>query len=147
MISKKIRHDRILAVVRDHPIHSQQELSGLLGREGIAVTQSTMSRDIRDLGLIKVRGVYQTVPQGDGTPPEQYLRRALLQMVVRSGLSGNILMFKTPPGQAHSLGVVLDAIQWPEIMGTVAGDDTVFVLLRNPRLGPKVMRRIQRFMA
>jgi transcriptional regulator of arginine metabolism len=60
-------------------------------------------------------------------------------------VSGNILMLKTPPGSAHLLGAVLDGVEWPEVLGTVAGDDTVFVLLRNLRLGKKVLKRIEEF--
>jgi transcriptional regulator of arginine metabolism len=71
------------------------------------------------------------------------LRRSLQQLVVRSGLSGNIVMVKTAPGHAHSLGVVLDAADWPEVLGTVAGDDTVFVLLRRASQGRRLLRRIE----
>ena len=71
------------------------------------------------------------------------LRRAFAQYVVQTGVSENILMIRTSPGNAHSMAVVLDATQWPEVLGTVAGDDTVFVLLRNSRLGKKVLGRIE----
>jgi len=71
------------------------------------------------------------------------LRRAFDQFVIRTGVSGNIVMVKTSPGNAHSIGVVLDAAQWPEVMGTIAGDDTVFVLMRSGRLAKKVIGRIR----
>jgi len=67
----------------------------------------------------------------------------LEQFVIRTGVSGNMLMIKTSPGNAHSIAVVLDAAQWPEVLGTVAGDDTVFVLLRNSRSGKKALGRIR----
>lgn len=143
MMSKKARQGRILEITRKGPVRSQEELSVLLKREGAEVTQSTLSRDIRELGLVKVRGTYQVSGELRSSPPDEVLRRAFEQFVVRTGISGNIVMIKTSPGNAHSVGVVLDAAQWPEILGTVAGDDTVFVLLRNDSLGRKVLGRIR----
>ena len=96
-------------------------------KEGIGVTQATLSRDIRELGLVKVRGSYQVSGEVLSTPSDEVLRRAFEQFVIRTGVSDNIVMIKTSPGNAHSVGVVLDAAQWPEVLGTVAGDDTVFV--------------------
>jgi len=93
--------------------------------------------------LVKIRGGYQISGEVRPSPSDEMLRRAFEQFVVRTGLSGNIVMIQTSPGNAHSVGVVVDAAQWPEVLGTVAGDDTVFVLLRNSRLGNKLLRRIQ----
>jgi transcriptional regulator of arginine metabolism len=144
MISKRARQGRILEIVRRNRVGSQEELSVLLKREGAEVTQSTLSRDIRELGLVKIRGSYQISGEiNSAPPPENAVRRALEQYVIHSGVSGNIVMLKTSPGNAHSIGVVLDAAQWPEVLGTVAGDDTVFVLLRHSRLGRKVLERIR----
>jgi transcriptional regulator of arginine metabolism len=147
MVSKKARHGRILEIVRKRPVSSQEELCSLLKAERFTVTQSTLSRDIRELGLVKVRGTYQVPGAAGGAPPADVLRRSFSQLIVCSGVSGNILMVKTLPGNGHSLGVVLDAAQWPEVLGTVAGDDTVFVLLRSNRLGKKVLRRLEEFVA
>jgi len=146
-MSKKARHVRILDLLRKHRVSSQDELSALLGREGVGVTQPTLSRDIRELGLIKIRGDYQIPEEHLAAPPAEAIRRSLQQLVIRSGVSGNIVMVKTSPGYGQSLGVVLDSAQWPEILGTVAGDDTVFILLRNARFGRKVLRRIQEYSA
>jgi transcriptional regulator of arginine metabolism len=143
MISKKARQGRILDIMRTHPVRSQEELASLLKRDGSEVTQSTLSRDIRELGLVKVRGRYQRSDAMHTSPPDEVIRRAIEQFVIRTGVSGNIVMVKTSPGNAHSVGVVLDAAQWPEVLGTVAGDDTVFVLLRNSRSGRKVLERIR----
>jgi transcriptional regulator of arginine metabolism len=143
MISKKARQGRILEITRKRLVRSQEALSSLLKREGVEVTQSTLSRDIRELGLVKVRGSYQVSGELHSAPPDEVLRRAFEQFVVRTGVSGNMLMIKTSPGNAHSLGVVMDAAQWPEVLGTVAGDDTVFVLLRNSSLGRRVQARIR----
>jgi transcriptional regulator of arginine metabolism len=143
MISKKARQGRILEIVRKRPVRSQEELSSLLKRESAEVTQSTLSRDIRELGLVKVRGSYQLSGELHSSPPDEILRRAFGQFVIRTGVSGNMLVIRTSPGNAHSVGVVLDAAGWPEVLGTVAGDDTIFVLLRNNRLGRKVLGRIR----
>jgi transcriptional regulator of arginine metabolism len=143
MISKRARQGRILEVTRNQQVRSQEELSSILRREGIDVTQATLSRDIRELGLVKARGGSQISGTVHSSPPEEVLRRAFKQFVLRTGVSGNILMIKTSPGNAHSVGVVLDAAEWPEVLGTVAGDDTVFVLLRNGRWGNRVLERIQ----
>jgi transcriptional regulator of arginine metabolism len=147
MISKKARQGRILDILRKHPVRSQEELASLLKRDGSEVTQSTLSRDIRELGLVKVRGRYQRSDEMHTSPPDEVIRRAMEQFVIRTGVSGNIVMVKTSPGNAHSVGVVLDAAQWPEVLGTVAGDDTVFVLLRNSRSGRKVLGRIRELSA
>ncbi len=143
MASKTARHGKILEIVRKREVSSQEALGSLLQSGGVVVTQSTLSRDVRSLGLVKVRGVYRVPGMADTTPPADVLRRTFSQLVVKSCVSGNILMVKTLPGNAHSLGVVLDAAQWPEVLGTVAGDDTVFVLLRSHRLGRKVLRRLE----
>jgi transcriptional regulator of arginine metabolism len=143
MASKKVRQGRIVEIIRKRAVRSQEELSSLLKREGIDVTQSTLSRDIRELGLVKARGSYRQSGERPSSPPDEIIRRAFEQFVIRTGVSGNMVMVKTSPGNAHSVGVVLDAAQWPEVLGTVAGDDTVFVLLRNGRSGRKVLGRIR----
>jgi transcriptional regulator of arginine metabolism len=147
MISKKARQGRILEIARKRTVRSQEALSSLLAQEGVDAAQSTLSRDIRELGLVKVRGSYQVSGELQSALPDEILRRAFGQFVVRTGVSGNIVMIKTSPGNAHSVGVVLDAAQWPEVLGTVAGDDTVFVLLRNGHFGRKVLGRIRELSA
>jgi transcriptional regulator of arginine metabolism len=133
----------MLEIIRKQPVRSQEELSFLLGQDEIDVAQPTLSRDIRELGLVKIRGSYQVPGVSNSAPSEEILRRVFGQYVIRTGVSGNIVMLKTSPGNAHSVGVVLDAAEWPEVLGTVAGDDTVFVLLRNSRFGGKVLGRIR----
>ena len=130
MLSNQSRQGRILEIIRGGGVRSQEELLSRLERDAVRVTQATLSRDIRELGLVKVRGSYQVSGEAVIGPPDEVLRRTLGQYVVRTGLSGNIVMVKTSPGNAHSGAVVLDAAQWPEVLGTIAGDDTVFVLLQ-----------------
>jgi len=146
-MSKKPRHAKILDLLRKHHVSSQDELSTLLSKDGVKVTQPTLSRDIRELGLIKVRGVYQIPEEHLAAPPLEAIKRSLQQLVLQSGVSGNIVLVKTSPGCGQPLGVVLDSARWPEVLGTVAGDDTVFILLRDPRFGRKVLRRIQEYSA
>jgi transcriptional regulator of arginine metabolism len=143
MISKKARQERILEICRAGQVRSQEEMSALLEKESVSVTQATLSRDIRELGLVKVRGSYQISGEVILSPPDEVVRRAFAQYVTRTGLSGNIVMIRTSPGNAHSVAVVVDAAQWPEVMGTIAGDDTVFVLLRKTGMGKKLLERIQ----
>jgi transcriptional regulator of arginine metabolism len=145
MATKRARQGRILEIVRKQTVRSQEELAVLLEQDGVETTQATLSRDIRELGLVKGRGGYQVSENPRPAVPDDLLRRAFKQYVLRTGVSGNILMIRTSPGNAHSIAVVLDASQWPEIMGTVAGDDTVFVLLRSARSGKKVLGKIRKF--
>jgi len=143
MITKKNRQGRILEIVRKQSIRSQEELSTLLQRENVPVTQATLSRDIRELGLIKVRGMYQSPGKLLPGVPNGNLRRTLEQYVISTAISENIVVIKTSPGNAHSVGVVLDAAQWSEVLGTIAGDDTIFVLARNNHTSKKVLERIR----
>jgi transcriptional regulator of arginine metabolism len=145
MISKRARQGRILALLQKSPVRSQEELASILKRDGIEATQATLSRDIRELGLIKVRGRYRNPGEFHPGPSDEGLRRVFEQYVIRTGVSGTIVMIQTSPGNAHSIGAVLDAAQWPEVLGTVAGDDTIFVLLRHGRFGKKVLERIREF--
>jgi transcriptional regulator of arginine metabolism len=144
MISIKARQGTILEIAHQSAVRSQEELSSLLKARGIHVTQSTLSRDIRELGLVKVRGRYEAAGS-QPAPSDESLRRAFKQFIIRTGVSANIVMIKTSPGNAHSIGAVLDAAQWPEVLGTVAGDDTVFVLLQKASLGKIVLKKIKEF--
>ena len=145
MITKKARQRKIIELVRRQSIRSQQELSRHLLEANVPVTQATLSRDIRDLGLIKVRGRYQSSLEIPQETSSGLLRRTFEQYVLSTGISGNMVVIRTSPGNAHSVGVVLDAAAWPEVLGTVAGDDTIFVLARSGRLGRDVLRKIRGF--
>jgi transcriptional regulator of arginine metabolism len=146
MPTRKLRHTKIIEIVKKREVGSQEALSTALRQAGIRVTQSTLSRDIHELGLVKVRGIYHEAPDAGTVPQDSTVRRSFQQLVVSAHVSGNILLVRTAPGDAHSLGVRLDAADWPEILGTVAGDDTVFALLRNGKLGKKVLKRIQGYL-
>ena len=139
----QVRRHRILEISRRKTVSNQAQLARLLRAVGIRVAQSTLSRDIRELGLVKARGVYVAAPVAGKSTSGDRLRQSLRQFVLDRDVSGNMLVLKTEPGNGHPLGVALDSAQWPEVLGTVAGDDTVFVLLRSPRAGRSVLRRIE----
>jgi transcriptional regulator of arginine metabolism len=143
MFSKKLRQGKIISIVQERAVPSQEELLSFLAAAGIRVTQATLSRDLRELNLVKIRGIYRRSADWNEPSDRDALRRALKQFVLQSGVSGNMLMIRTAPGNAHAVGVVLDSARWPEVLGTVAGDDTVFALLKSARLARKVMKRIE----
>ncbi|HHW15462.1 MAG TPA: arginine repressor [Firmicutes bacterium] len=129
------RHAMILEAIRQRPIGTQAELTQYLRSRGIAVTQATVSRDIKELRLVKVatgQGGYRYALPAD-RPGENALERArriLGEFVTSVESSGNLIVLKTPPGSAHTVGAALDALQWPEILGTVGGDDSLLVVVR-----------------
>ena len=142
MSSKTARQSIILEIIRGRRVESQESLSALLRDAGVNVAQTTISRDIRELGLLKVRGCWQT----DAAPAAIHstgLRSIVEQFVIRTEAAGNIVVVHTSPGNAHSVCVALDAAGWPEVAGTIAGDDTIFVLTRNPDECVEVLKRIQ----
>lgn len=139
-LTRTARHARIVELIRDRAIRSQTELGELLASEGVQVTQATLSRDLEELGAVKVRGgdgpaVY-IIPE-DGTrrlrDTEQAparLVRLLRELLTDVDSSGNITVLRTPPGAAHYLASALDRSGLSEVVGTIAGDDTIFVVAR-----------------
>ena len=114
---------------------SQTQLVELLEADGVRATQATVSRDLDELGAVKVRvpggeSVY-AIPElpHERVAPEDHLRRMLSDWVADIGCSGNLIVLRTPPGSAHVVGSALDRSGLPEILGTVAGDDTVLVVV------------------
>jgi transcriptional regulator of arginine metabolism len=133
-VTKTQRQHRIARLLEQHDVTSQSQLVELLATDGIKATQATASRDLEDLGAIKVRvrggePVY-AVPElpVDRVAPEDHLRRVLGDWVVEVASSGPVVVLRTPPGSAHVVGSALDRADPPEIVGTVAGDDTLMVV-------------------
>lgn len=145
---KPQRHSEILDIVRNHRVPSQEILRELLAQREIEVAQATLSRDIRELGLIKVPdeegGSVYTVP-AHVTDPTPTLARLLPTLYLGADGVGNLLVVKTLTGGAQPIAVALDWEEWPEIVGTVAGDDTILVVLRKPEQLEEVSRRLQEF--
>jgi transcriptional regulator of arginine metabolism len=142
---KTQRHAAILRVVRNQRIESQDELREALAQDGFVVTQATLSRDIRELGLAKLAdprgGAYYTHPHRGAVRPE--LAHILPALLVGVDGVGPFLVLKTASGSAGAVTEALDQAGWSEIVGTIAGDDTVLVITRNHRQRREVAARIQ----
>jgi len=134
MSAKTQRQHKIAGYLEAEEVTSQAQLVDLLAADGINATQATVSRDLEDLGAIKVRArggvaVY-AVPElpKDQVPPADHLRRVLGDWVVEVAHSQNLVVLRTPPGSAHVVASALDRSSMPEVLGTVAGDDTLIVV-------------------
>jgi transcriptional regulator of arginine metabolism len=124
-MSKNYRQGQILKLIRGKHILTQDDLAEELRALGISATQVTLSRDIRDLRLVKTREGYQEMaPEEKG--PEFPLLAAEFVLDVRT--AQNLVVLRTAPGHANSVAVALDQEEWPEIVGTIAGDDTILVI-------------------
>ena len=115
----------------------------MLARRGIHVTQATVSRDMEELGLVKTRGGYRPPEAAEPLSAQPALVIVLKEFVREVRVASSLVVVKTNPGNAHSVGVVLDAERWPEIVGTVAGDDTIFVATSGPRQAAQVSKRMR----
>ena len=144
---KTQRHAAILKIVRSLTVASQEQLRELLKGEGFDVTQATLSRDIRDLGLAKVAapdgGSHYAPPPETGAKIRPQLQQLLPTTLVSLDGVGPLLVLKTPAGSAQALGLALDAAGWTEIIGTVAGDDAVLVITRSERARRAVETRLK----
>ena len=138
------RHRKILELVASRPIRTQDDLAEALAAEGWEVTQSSVSRDIAALKLVKIDGVYRrqaVVPPS----PDRADERSVAEGVTGIDESGAaMLILHTPPGEANHVAVSLDRLAWPEVAGTIAGDDTIFVACRNARGKGAALRRLRR---
>lgn len=147
-LTKPQRQHRIQRLLEDNAVSTQEGLVDLLAADGVVATQATVSRDLEDLGAIKVR-----VPGGetvyavpamprDAVAPEEHLRRVCSEWVVEISHSQNLVVLRTPPGSAHVVGSALDRAGLPEVLGTVAGDDTLLLVASESTTGADVARRI-----
>ena len=149
--TKTARRQRIVDLLGHHRVRSQSELAALLAAEGVVVTQATLSRDLDELGAIKLRapdGLVYAVPAegGDRTPvpyPDAHagltrLARLCEELLVSADSSGNLVVLRTPPGAAQYLASAVDHTVLPQVIGTVAGDDTVLLVCREPLGGAEV---------
>ncbi|RMH21636.1 MAG: arginine repressor [Gemmatimonadetes bacterium] len=143
-MGKRERHAAILELVRAHRITSQEALRELLAERGIEATQATLSRDFRELRLVKVTdaaGVshYRLPEDWENTPP---LTALLPTLFLSAEGTGNLLVVRTLIGGASAVAVALDWEEWPEVLGTIAGDDTILVIVRTPEDRESVERRL-----
>jgi transcriptional regulator of arginine metabolism len=146
---KDRRQRAILTLVATRPIHSQDELVTLLERQGFAATQATVSRDIKELGLVKVPikgaedddGLFKYVVPSATVSYVSRLHRAVAELVLTVEGSVNLIVLKAPPGSAMMVASALDEAGWPEVLGTVGGDDTILVIVRDPNDMPMIKQR------
>ena len=143
---KKVRHKKILEMIEKQNIETQEELAACLRQEGFAVTQATVSRDIRELKLSKVsaggRQKYVALKQSDRHLGDKYVR------VLRDGfhsmeMAQNILVMKTVSGMAMAVAAAIDSLQFPEVVGCIAGDDTIMIAVRTVEDTQRLMERIR----
>jgi transcriptional regulator of arginine metabolism len=147
--AKTQRQHKIAGYLEAEEVSSQAQLVDLLAAEGITATQATVSRDLDDLGAIKVRvrggiTVY-AVPElpKDQVPPADHLRRVLGDWVVEVTHSHNLVVLRTPPGSAHVVASALDRSSLPEVLGTVAGDDTLLIVADEDVQGSTLADRLR----
>lgn len=147
-LAKPQRQHRVARLLADHAVASQGQLVDLLAAEGVAATQATVSRDLDDLGAIKVRvgggDTVYAIPElpSQQRAPEDHLRRVFSEWVVEVAHSGNLVVLRTPPGSAHVVASALDRSGVPDVLGTVAGDDTLVVIVSEGVSGATMAERL-----
>ena len=154
-MTRAARHQRIADLLERHAVGSQGQLLDLLAEDGISVTQATLSRDLVDLGAVKVRRgrnlVYAVPSEGGDTAPRpaqdalevsSRLVRLLQELLVSARAVGNQVVLHTPPGAAQFLAAAIDRSDDPEILGTIAGDDTILVITTAGDGGPGTANRL-----
>ena len=140
-VDRRKRHLRILELISTRAVRTQEELADALSADGWQVTQSSVSRDIAALHLAKVDGVYRRARNAAGRDPDEV---RIAEGVLTAEAAGEaIVVVHTPPGEANRVGVALDRLAWPEIVGTIAGDDTIFLAVSNQAAQRQVVKKIR----
>ena len=154
-MTKGARQQKIVDLLAKHQVRSQTELADLLARSGVTVTQATLSRDLVELAAVKVRRkagplVYAVPAEGGDRGPAstreaagatERLARLCAELLVSADASANLVVLRTPPGAAQFLASAFDRADLGDVLGTIAGDDTVLVMTRDPKGGEAVARR------
>jgi transcriptional regulator of arginine metabolism len=141
---RRKRHLKILELISTRPIHTQEELADALSAEGWKVTQSSVSRDITALKLVKLDGAYQR-PARIAPDPEHPDERRIVEGVLTAEPAGDALcVLHTPAGEANRVAVAIDRLAWGDVIGTIAGDDTIFLAVRNGQAQQRVLRQLRR---
>lgn len=145
-MNKAQRHIRIREIIGKNEIETQDELVDFLRDAGFNVTQATVSRDIKELSLIKVPlmdGRYKySLPADQRYNPLQKLKRVLVDSFVSIDETENLIVIKTLPGNANTVGVLIDHLDWNEIMGNISGDDTILIICRQKQETPLIVKRL-----
>ena len=143
-MSKLSRHNRITELISNEPIYTQEELRRRLTQSGIHVNQATLSRDLRELGLVKtVNGYALPAAAEEGGVPMPSLDHLLTEFVIDVREAENLLVLKTTPGSAQPVAAALDSSDWTELVGTLAGDDTILIITGSKQICHKVAKRIR----
>lgn len=146
-MSRQERQNRLLKLIEEKDIETQQELTDILLSEGFKVTQATVSRDIQELGLIKTASIGQKSRYVKPLDPRlQRLRMLFHQSVLSIDYTENFIVIKTLGGSANSAAMLLDHLDNPEIMGTIAGDDTIFMLVKTKDEVVKIVKLLNDFL-
>jgi transcriptional regulator of arginine metabolism len=147
-MSKLSRHQAILELLGQGPVASQEELQKLLHRRGLDAGQATLSRDIRELGLVKSAGGYSFPGREAGTETDlPSVGRLVREFVTSVRAAENLLVTKTSIGSAQPVAAALDEENWPEAIGTIAGDDTILIVCQDKRAAGRLAGRIQEMLA
>jgi transcriptional regulator of arginine metabolism len=150
-LGKPQRQHRIGRLLEEQPISSQAQLVELLAADGVVATQATVSRDLEELGAVKVRipggTMAYALPEHakEVSTPDEHLRRVMGEFVVEVAHSGNVVVLRTPPGSAHVIGSALDRAGLPEVLGNVAGDDTLILVCAEQVTGASVAAQLADF--
>jgi transcriptional regulator of arginine metabolism len=147
MTTKFDRQGAILRLVQEHRVSTQEELAEALRQEGLEAVQATISRDIAQLGLVKVRDqagrLVYALPGASDLDRLSELTSALRRWAVSLDSSGNLLVVHTPPGHANALARAIDQARLPDVLGTIAGDDTITVIARESLQGAAIERELR----
>jgi transcriptional regulator of arginine metabolism len=143
---RRKRHLKILELIATRSISTQEELAGALAAEGWEVTQSSVSRDITALRLVKVDGAYRRgIRALAAADPDG---RRIAEGVLTTEPAGDALVvIHTPPGEANRVAVAIDRLAWPDVVGTIAGDDTIFLAVRNGVAQRRVLVKVRKLTA
>jgi transcriptional regulator of arginine metabolism len=153
-MTKTARHAKIITLLEQHEVRSQTELAELLGDDGVQVNQATLSRDLLEIGALRVRNshgqlVYAVPSEGGDRRPhvgefasfEGRLARLCAEILVSAAASANLVVLRTPPGAAQYFAGAIDRVGWDTILGTIAGDDTILLITRSPSGGSDIAQQ------
>jgi transcriptional regulator of arginine metabolism len=149
-VLKRARQEAIADLVREGRVRTQQEIVAALRDKGYRVTQATVSRDITEMGLLKVNrdgGAVYALPSSEAAVEltgERRLAGLLSELPVEIRVSGTLLVIRAVPGTAHAIAAALDRVRWQEVLGTIAGDDTLFVACSDEAAAGRVRQRLVR---
>ncbi|MGH7572148.1 MAG: arginine repressor [Gemmatimonadota bacterium] len=144
MSERERRRRRILEIIEGRPVGTQEELAEALAESGFDASQSTVSRDVAELGLVKVDGSWRKPPAGMERA-ENPAETRIAEGVLRHAAAGDhLIVLFTLPGDAQGVARALDALGWPEVTGTLAGDDTIFVAVPDRAARARLLRRLSR---